>query len=74
MAALERVPVVTMFMLRTGHKRYELRVRELSRPDDELLKKNELAEALLQRYAHEIDLALHDYPEQWFNFFEFWTE
>ena len=74
MAALERVPVVTMFMLRTGHKRYELRVRELSRPDDALLKKDELAEALLQRYAREIDLALHDYPEQWFNFFEFWTE
>lgn len=71
-AALERVPVVTMFMLRTGHKRYELRIRELSRQGDEALKTNELAGALLERYAREIELALHDYPEQWFNFFDFW--
>ena len=71
-AALERVPVATMFMLRTGHKRYELRIRELSRQGDEALKTNELAGALLERYAREIELALHDYPEQWFNFFDFW--
>ena len=73
-AALERVPVVTMFMLRTGHKRYELRIRELSRPVDETLNNKQLAQALLSRYAHEMELALADYPEQWFNFFEFWTE
>ena len=73
-AALERVPVVTMFMLRTGHKRYELRIRELSRPVDETLNNRQLAQTLLSRYAHEMELALADYPEQWFNFFEFWTE
>ena len=73
-AALERVPVVTMFMLRTGHKRYELRIRELSRPVDETLNNKQLAQTLLSRYAHEMELALADYPEQWFNFFEFWTE
>ena len=73
-AALERVPVVTMFMLRTGHKRYELRIRELSRPVDETLNNKQLAQTLLSRYAHEMELALADHPEQWFNFFEFWTE
>lgn len=73
-AALERVPVVTMFMLRTGHKRYELRIRELTGQGDESLKTNELAHALLERYVREIELALCDYPEQWFNFFDFWTE
>jgi len=73
-AAAERVPVVTMFMLRTGHNRYELRIRSLSRPEDETLNTKQLAQALLERYAHEMEQVLLVRPEQWFNFFEFWTE
>lgn len=73
-AAAERVQVVTMFMLRTGHNRYELRIRGLSRPEDNALNNKQLARALAERYAAEMEAALSDYPEQWFNFYEFWNE
>ena len=73
-AAAERVPVVTMFMLRTGHNRYELRIRGLSRPEDDTFNNKQLARALAERYAAEMEAALSDYPEQWFNFYEFWNE
>ncbi|MBO4622136.1 MAG: hypothetical protein J5635_05670 [Paludibacteraceae bacterium] len=73
-AAAERVPVVTMFVLRTGHNRYELRIRGLSRPDDSALNNRQLARALAERYAAEMEAVLSDCPEQWFNFYEFWKE
>ncbi len=71
-AAVERLPVLTMFMLRTAHNTYELRIRGLSRPDDSALSNRALAEQLLERYAAEIENALRDYPEQWFNFYDVW--
>ena len=73
-AAAERVPVITMFMLRTAHNNYELRIRGLSRPTDNELNNKQLSQAYLARYADEMEAALHDFPEQWFNFFEFWDE
>ena len=70
--AAERVPVLTMFMLRTAHNRYELRIRDLNRAEDETLNTKQLAQALLERYAAEMEQVLLERPELWFNFFEFW--
>ena len=74
LAAVEEVPVVTMFMLRTGHNRYQLRIYNLSKATDKDLSSRQLSNALLQRYVHKMEQVLRDFPEQWFNFFEFWTE
>lgn len=73
-AAAERVPVITMFMLRTGHKRYELRIRDLSRVGDDTLNNRQLAQAFLERYAEEMEQILRERPELWFNFFDFWKD
>lgn len=71
-AALERVPVMTMFMIREGHKRYTLHIRSLSREGDDQLGNAQLAQNLLERFAAELEQMLAKRPEQWFHFYDFW--
>lgn len=73
MAATERVPVVTMFMVRTGHNAYRLQIKRLSREGDEALTRDELKKALLERFACEIEQQIRKRPEQWFHFYDFWA-
>ena len=73
-AALERVPVLTMFMIREGHKRYTLHIRSLSRPGDDQLTNAQLAQNLLNRFAAELEHIVTERPEQWFHFYDFWSD
>ena len=72
-AAMERVPVVTMFMLREGHQRYTLRICPLSKPEDADLTRDELSQALLMRFAASLEKVIANRPEQWFHFYDFWA-
>lgn len=73
MAAMRDVPVMSVFVMKTGLRKYRV---HLFRPDDGLegLSVREKAEALAKAYAENITSVLHRYPDQWFNFYEFWND
>lgn len=71
LASMRNVPVVSVFVMKAGLRRYRV---HLFRPDAGLegLGVREKAEAMAQAYADNISEVLRLYPDQWFNFYEFW--
>ena len=73
LAAMRGVPAVSVFVMRTGCRKYKVL---LFRLDEGLegLERNEKAERMARAYAASIDSVLALYPDQWFNFYEYWDE
>ena len=71
LASMREVPVISVFVMKVGLKRYRV---YLFRPDEGLegLGVREKAEAMARAYAINISVMLLIYPDQWFNFYEFW--
>lgn len=59
------VPMVTFFVARTGYRKYIIRTRRISRDS---------AGGMLMQYVSRIEEMLRQYPEQWFNYYDFWKE
>lgn len=64
MAIQREVPVLAVFVMKTGVKSYKIHVRRLQGKD-----RNTLA----QCYASQLEEIVKQYPTQWFNFYNFWT-
>jgi predicted LPLAT superfamily acyltransferase len=58
------VPVLVLFMMREKSKCYHIIIRELNREAH--------AAAYVQAYASVLEEVLRQYPEQWYNYFDFW--
>ncbi|HBN02013.1 MAG TPA: hypothetical protein DD383_05255 [Rikenellaceae bacterium] len=73
MAAMRDVPVMSVFVMKIGLRKYRV---HLFRPDEGLegLGVREKAEALAKAYAENITYILRRYPDQWFNYYEFWND
>lgn len=74
LAAMRDVPVISVFVVKTGLRRYTV---NLFRPDEWLSKGldvREKAEEMAMSYAFSIKMMLLLYPDQWFNFYEFWND
>jgi predicted LPLAT superfamily acyltransferase len=73
LAAMREVPALSVFVMRSGYKKYRAL---LFRLDEGLegLGRNEKAERMARAYAASIDSVLALYPDQWFNFYEFWND
>ena len=71
LASMRGVPAVSVFVMKVGLRKYRV---HLFRPDEGLegLDVREKAEAMAKAYASEITEVLRLYPDQWFNFYEFW--
>ena len=72
-AAIEGVPVVTMFMMREKADTYTLYIRELATGREEGDAKSK-ASMILNRFADEMETILEKYPLQWFHFYQFWDQ
>ena len=69
--AIQRnIPVLAVFVMKESIMRYTIKVRRLhiSEETDRKNKTNALAVA----FAKELDDVLKKYPEQWFNYYNFW--
>lgn len=64
------VPVVSMFVIRTGCLKYKVFIRELC--SGQVFGKGEMAAALMREYVSDIERIISEYPEQWFNYYDFW--
>ena len=76
------LPVIAVFCVKTGYRHFKVFVHRLDdaglSPEQGVadsaasLSPRERAKALADRYAAAMSEILRTYPDQWFNFFEFW--
>ncbi|MBO4282538.1 MAG: acyltransferase [Bacteroidales bacterium] len=59
LARVKKVPVLAMFVMKEGSRRYHI---YLSRVEN------------AQQFACDIEATLRKYPAQWFNFYDFWNK
>lgn len=59
-----QIPVLAVFVMKTGMKSYKIYVRRLHEEDKQ---------SLCQCFVRELEKIIKQYPTQWFNFYDFWT-
>jgi len=72
MAAMFDVPVITIFVMKQSISKYHIYVNLLPTEGFETLNRREKINRLAQSFASQVDGIVRKYPEQWFNFYEFW--
>jgi predicted LPLAT superfamily acyltransferase len=74
MMALQReVPTIATFVMKESAYRYQVYIRRIQTDDRQFANRTEQAANLAQHFASEIEAILKQYPEQWFNYYEFWN-
>ena len=74
MMALQReVPTIATFVMKVAAYRYQVYIRRIQTDDRQFANRQEQAANLAQHFASEIETILRQYPEQWFNYYEFWN-
>ncbi len=68
------VPVLTVFVMKEGVARYRAYVGLLKPEGYDAAGKRERVELLAREFASRLDGMLRRYPEQWFNFYDFWRD
>lgn len=75
MAVQRNVPVITIFVMKETAYRYQVYIRILNDSDNmKGVPRNQKVAELANRFAEEVGEILKKYPEQWFNYYEFWHE
>ena len=71
-AAQTGVEMVAVFVMKSAWNRYRVYVRPLEAGGCAETSPRLRAEALAHSFAAELESVLRQYPEQWFNFYDFW--
>lgn len=69
-ATMREMDVLAVNVMKTSSKGYTVYVTPLTY-DKQASRKEQMAQ-LAASYAHELECRLKQYPEQWFNFYDFW--
>lgn len=69
-AAQRGINVLTVFVMKQSMYKYHIRVKRLQM--SESLKKTEKPKALAEAFACELESTMREFPDQWFNYFNFW--
>ena len=72
MAVQKDVPMLAVFVMKEGMKKYHAYVREIQ--CDKHANKREQMNQLAQNFATELENIVRRYPTQWFNYFDFWKQ
>ena len=72
LAAQRTVPIVAVFVMKEGVRRYHVFVRQIGEKLDEALPSRVRAQAMAQEFAVCLEGVVRQYPTQWFNFYDFW--
>lgn len=72
LATGRKAKTIALFVMKEGTYRYKVYVRPVE--TDANLKRNEQTAAMAQAFANELEQILKKYPEQWFNYHEFWED
>jgi len=71
LAAMKGVPVMTVMVMKKSVHDYDVMIKRI---DDEspVSSRQEREKALCKAYATELERVVRMYPEQWFNYYDFW--
>lgn len=72
LAVNTQVPVVAVFVMKEKKSVYRSYVTPLEIENIETMNRHEKIAAYAKQYAAALETVLHKYPEQWFNYYEFW--
>jgi len=64
---------VAIFVMKQSPYRYTAHIRRIQLDDRMMANRNERAMNLAQNFVRELEKILQKYPEQWFNYYEFWS-
>jgi len=67
------LPVIAVFCMKTARRSFTVYLQRLDDPADAALPRRERSQVLAGRYAAALSDILRRYPDQWYNFFEFWN-
>jgi predicted LPLAT superfamily acyltransferase len=71
LATYFEVPVLSVFVLKESVSNYHVYVKPVSTGDAGMSKRKK-AELMTREFVKELEVMVRKYPEQWFNFYEFW--
>ena len=75
MAVQRSVPVIAMFVMKHSLAHYKVYIKLLpTAPSQAAASRNAQTALLAQAFANELETILRIYPEQWFNYYEFWND
>ena len=72
MAVQKEVPVLAVFVMKEGMKRYHAYVMEV-KCDKQAGKREQMAQQA-QSFANSLETIVRRYPTQWFNYYDFWKQ
>lgn len=70
-ATMRELDVLAVSVMKTSAKGYRVYVTPLHY--DKTASRKDQIQQLADSYAHELEFRLRQYPEQWYNFFDFWS-
>ena len=72
LASTFKVPVSYVFAVKESNLHYHLFASDIK--DYAVVAKNEIMPQMLTEYVNEIEKKVKQYPEQWFNYYNFWEQ
>ena len=70
LAVKRDVPMLTVFVMKTGRRKYEVLLDVLPEPESETSQGR--VQDLADAYASRLEAVVRQYPDQWYNFYDFW--
>ena len=64
------MPVLLVFVMKEGRRDYKVLLDILPAPEGET--KQDRIQFLADAYAARLEAVVRQYPDQWYNFFDFW--
>ncbi len=74
LAVKVKVPVLALFVMQDGHKKFKVFVRKIEVENLEQNPQQTQVELLLKKYTTELEAILKIYTFQWYNFYPFWEK
>ena len=70
LAVQRNVPMLTVFVMKEGRRKYKVLLDVL--PVSEGVSRQECVQSLAEAYASRLEAVVRQYPDQWYNFYDFW--
>jgi len=75
LAVVREAPIVAIFVMKESWTQYRIFVRRLGLSlKGQSSAKRQLTALLAQEFADSLEAIVRRYPEQWFNYFDFWKK
>ena len=67
------VPVLVLFVMKESSRRYQIYISRMESQSDKNVSSKDKVENMARIYVSELERIVKKYPEQWYNFYNFWN-